>query len=116
MKGMWHYLLIEPFTWLFYFLFQPAKFKGDIEARSFWGRTLQMLRLQLPMFLCYYPLAIIVRATIYTIFPTAYTPCSSNGQDLTNSCFLFIAAKGTWASPAGIPVGILFGTSLGISI
>ena len=116
MKGMWHYLLIEPFTWLFYFLFQPAKFKGDIEARSLWGRTLQMLRLQLPMFLCYYPLALIARAIMYIIFPTAYTPCSSDGLDLINPCFLFIAAKGTWAGPAAIPVGPLFGTTFGISI
>ena len=34
MKRNWHYLLAEPFTWLFYYFTQPTRFKQVVEAKN----------------------------------------------------------------------------------
>src|SRR5216684_9054850 len=59
---VWHYVLAEPFSWLFYCFFQPTRFKREFEAQSLWKRIGPMLRLALPIFLVSYPLALVVQA------------------------------------------------------
>src|SRR5437763_3019963 len=61
MKRAWRYILMEPCSWLFYCFFQPARFKRECESKEFLKRMISMLRLALPMFLCSYPLAIILQ-------------------------------------------------------
>jgi hypothetical protein len=56
----WHYIFMEPFTWLFYAFFQPARFKREYESKGIVNRMVSMLRLIFPMFLCTYPLALLV--------------------------------------------------------
>src|SRR5258708_2853302 len=56
-ERVWHYLLADPFTWLFYYFFQPAEFRREFETKDFAERILPMLRLTLPIFLVSYPLS-----------------------------------------------------------
>src|SRR5260370_19012063 len=58
LRRAWQYALSEPCTWLFYCFFQPTRFKRECESKDFLQRTISMLRLALPMFLCSYPLAL----------------------------------------------------------
>src|SRR6266516_3143024 len=95
MKQAWHYVFVEPFTWLFYYFFQPTRFREEVEVKSFLERAIKLLRLELPMFLCYFLVAYIVRIMIHTNFPDFYLPCFPNGSGLTNSCFLSNALPGT---------------------
>jgi hypothetical protein len=64
----WRYVLTEPFTWLFYAFFQPARFKREYESKGIVNRTIAMLRLALPLFLCTYPPVLIVYLT-HTVLP-----------------------------------------------
>ena len=65
MKRNWHYLLAEPFTWLFYYFTQPTRFKQIVEAKNLSDRIKPMLRLALPLFLITYPLTIVVNANVW---------------------------------------------------
>lgn len=117
MKQAWHYVFVEPFTWLFYYFFQPTRFKEEVEVKSFLERAIKLLRLELPMFLCYFLVAYIVRIMIYTNMPNFYLPCSPNGPGLTNSCFLSSALLGTiWGGVLTASAGIIFGITFGITL
>jgi hypothetical protein len=89
-KHTWHYVLIEPFVWLFYCFFQPTRFKNEFEVQSFWHRIVPMLRLALPMFLLSYPLAFVVQIILSISF-------LFRGRDLDILGFLLTAA---WISIA----------------
>ncbi len=62
LQRAWHYVLIEPYVWLFYSFFQPSRFKREYESKGLLHRMITMLRLALPMFLLSYPLALLVYA------------------------------------------------------
>jgi hypothetical protein len=72
MKRWWHFLLQEPFIWLFYCLFQPAKFKRDFEAEDLLNRFIVMLRLALPMFLCSFMITLVTRIVLNFAYPGFY--------------------------------------------
>jgi hypothetical protein len=72
MKRWWHFLLQEPFIWLFYYLFQPAKFKRDFEAEDLLNRFIVMLRLALPMFLCSFMITLVTRIVLNFAYPGFY--------------------------------------------
>src|SRR6266487_695324 len=95
MKRLWQFLLKEPFTWLFYYVFQPAKFKDDFETEDLLNRSLTLVRLALPMFLCSFFLAFIVRVILDLLFPGFYVFPLSTGIPR----FLFDTA---WSSALGI--------------
>lgn len=120
-KRIYYYLLVEPFKWLFYYFFQPATFKRDIEEQHVWQRLLQMLRLQLPMFICYYPFSLVLRIIITLIFPEMYTtsvcyPHCFPGVSNPIITFLLAAADTSWEQIIGSTLGgILFGTPLGVA-
>lgn len=59
MKRTQHYLLTEPFTWIFFCFFQPIKFKREFEKAEAFQRFTRMLRLTFPIFLLIYPLELI---------------------------------------------------------
>ena len=112
----WHYVLAEPFTWLFYCFFQPARFKRELEVQSFWRRIGLMLRLALPIFLVSYPLALVVQALFASSFPASGPPV-----DIFN--FLLTTAGATvlgvgWGIVGGvvgnIRLGVILGTALSI--
>ncbi len=73
-KCIWCYLVAEPFTWIFYCLFQPGRFKRDFEVEGFFERVIPMGRLLLPLFLLSYPLALVVKLILYHSFPEM-APC-----------------------------------------
>src|SRR6266700_3309739 len=52
-KG-WRYLLVEPFIWIAYCFFQPARFQRDIEIPGYFKlrRIAPLLRVSIPLFLC----------------------------------------------------------------
>lgn len=47
LKQTWEYLLVEPFLWIFYLIFQPSRFKREVEKQRFLDRVLPALRLAL---------------------------------------------------------------------
>src|SRR6266487_3357091 len=79
-KRAWQYLFIEPFIWLFYCFFQPARFRREVEIRDLSKRIVPMLRLALPLFLISYPFAFLMRLGICKVFPGLDPSCfSDNG-------------------------------------
>jgi hypothetical protein len=59
MKRAWHYLLAEPFPWLFYAFFQPRRLERELAAGKFTQRLVIMLRMVLPITLISYPIAVV---------------------------------------------------------
>ncbi len=101
----WYYLLAEPFTWLFYCFFQPARFRREFEAQSLWKRIGLMLRLVLPIFLISYPLALVVQIIL------------SSRQPVNILSFLLMTAWATlWATLLGVGWGIVGGIVGDISL
>src|SRR6266566_9520351 len=78
-KRLWQFLLKEPFIWLFYYLFQPTKFKGDFEAEDLFNRFVTLLRLALPMFLCSFLIALTMRVILDLLSPGFYVSPLSTG-------------------------------------
>ena len=60
--------MIEPLRWLFYSFFQPARFQKDFAQIPLLRRMQMMLRLFLPMFLCTYPLSLLIRLGFFSPF------------------------------------------------
>lgn len=72
MKRFWRLFIAEPFVWIFLCFFQPSKFERDINIKGY-GRHLVrkrlvlMLQLTIPLFLCAYPFALLIRAVLYQV-------------------------------------------------
>src|SRR5713101_3770697 len=127
-KRAWCYLIVEPFTWVFYCFFQPGRFKRDFEVEGFFKRVIPMVRLLLPMFLISYPLAFTVKIILYHFFPELAPCCFSTtaavvlGPDLvilllasleaTITSFAFAILCG---AVGGLAFGITFGLAFGIT-
>lgn len=123
-KRIWHYLIAEPFTWLFYCFFQPAKFKQDVEETGALRRLIPMARMILPMFLCSFLVAIAVKAVLNILFPHLYCcllfrsylqpppdiatfVSEAISANLLSLCFGFIF---------GVLFNLVFGVSVGLSV
>ncbi len=111
-KQTWHYVLSEPFVWLFYCFFQPTRFNNEFEVQSLWNRIVPMFRLALPMFLLSYPFAFVVQVILSSRF-------SSSGREFNILSFLLTVAWITiisvaWGTIGGIIGGILGDIRLGI--
>jgi hypothetical protein len=64
--------MLEPGIWLFYYFFQTARFKREIERDRPVERVMPILRLALPLFLGCFVLSLIVRMLLYALFPNLY--------------------------------------------
>src|SRR5216684_8162622 len=106
---VWHYVLAEPFTWLFYCFFQPTRFKREFEVQSLWKRVVPMLRLALPIFLVSYPLALVVQAIL------ASRPPVNIFSFLLATAWATVLAVG-WGIVGGIVADISVGIVLGIAL
>src|SRR5260370_34253196 len=53
-RQVWHYMLAEPFLWLFYYFVQPSNFHASVESDQASKRAVTMFRLALPIFLISY--------------------------------------------------------------
>src|SRR5438132_12779434 len=110
MKRSWHYMLAEPFTWLFYCFFQPERFKRDYEETGFAKRMFLMFRFIIPMFLCSYSLALAVHIILLAIFPELYLSRGLFVQDANTMSILFDTTLVTVLGlVAGVIAGIIFG-------
>src|SRR5579859_6924314 len=98
LKKPWHYVLIEPLTWIFYAFFQPARFEREYRQGRFVQRIVMMLRLALPVFLVSYPLILVVNALFLPFHVTHITGLT---QLLTNPL-------------EGTAIGTVIGTVIGI--
>ena len=117
LKQVWHYLILEPLSWLFYCFFQPIWFKSEFEINGLWKRIIPMLRLTLPIFLVAYPFVLIGQLTPCGLFLGIDFGCYPSVLDLLQrdslprilsiqwNIFLTIA----WATILGIAWGILWG-------
>src|SRR5437667_12784672 len=72
LKRPGHYFIIEPFYWLFRCFFQPAHFQKDFAQIALRKRIAMMLRLFLPIFICTYPPALLIRIGLFAIWPHLY--------------------------------------------
>src|SRR5579864_215054 len=104
-QRVWHYMLAEPFTWLFYCFFQPARFKREFEAQSLWKRIGPMLRLALPIFLISYPPTLVVQAIL------ASSPSVNLLSFLLTTAWATVLAVG-WGTVGGIAADISLGIVL----
>jgi hypothetical protein len=59
-KSARYYLVVEPFAWLFFCFFQPARFSQEIEQPEVLRRIALMLRLVLPVFVVAYLLSLLL--------------------------------------------------------
>ena len=113
LKRSGRYFISEPFHLLFRCFFQPAHFQKDFAQIPLLRRMAMMRRLFLSMFLCTYPLALLVRIALFSIFPHLYshyfTP-GTGGLEFNTFFFLFDA---TWANIVSCVVGSLFGSLFG---
>src|SRR6266702_6096684 len=103
MKRWWHFVLQEPFIWLFYYLFQPKRFRRDIEAEGLIPRFIVMLRLVLPMFLCSFPITLITRIVLSFAYPDFYFYPLASGIPR----FVYDTAWGTAFGVVGGMVGVI---------
>lgn len=92
-KPIWQYVLVEPFTWIFYYFFQPKRFKEEFEGVEDLLKIRSLLtfiaRLILPIFLISYPLALLLRIILMR-FVEQPPALISNGAS-----FFLTAALGT---------------------
>ena len=51
MMKIYNYLLTDPFTWIYYCLFQPAKFEKEFENANLSSRIEALFRSILPIFI-----------------------------------------------------------------
>src|SRR5712692_4737759 len=95
-RQAWYYLLKEPFIWLFYWCFQPKRFRREMDLGNTLKRASSKCQLVLPIFLLVYPPVLILE----TILPKVFSLPVLSGVGL-----LLIPA-----------LGVLEGTALGFLI
>ncbi len=112
-KKTWHYIVVEPFLWLFYCFFQPLRFRSEFEVQSFWKRIVPMLRLALPIFFLTYPFSFAVQLILSSSF---HSRGGSSVPDflLTTAWTAFISVG--WGTAVGMIGGIAADLSLGIML
>jgi hypothetical protein len=107
----WRYLVAEPYTWLFFCFFQPARFRTAYEQQGFWKRTVLILRLILPLFLLAYPLAVAVQVLLSGCL------LSCNGietSSISMPMLLLIGQATALGIGSGLVVGVLGDMELGM--
>jgi uncharacterized protein len=115
-KWLWQYIVVKPFSWLFYFVFQPTKFRRECKGETVIERLIQMLKLVLPLFLCCYPLAIIVRILLHNSLPYFYDNFFYKGASTIDGFFLFETMRGVlWGIMGSVIGGVIFGTTIGLA-
>jgi len=129
-----HNEIKEPFFWLFDCFFRPTRLLSVIESFSagkgaLGARLRYMLWLVLPLFLCSYPIALILHLALRALFPQSTSACylvaavcvvSPNPLDLLLSTVSNVVlgtiigvAIGSFGS---IPLGITVGMALSIGL
>ncbi|HYU72718.1 MAG TPA: hypothetical protein VEL31_08550 [Ktedonobacteraceae bacterium] len=111
LKQTWHYLLVEPFSWMFYCFFQPGRFAREFDKEHLLQRIVPMLRLALPMFLLSYPFGFAGQLLLIPL----HLSRSSDISKILLSTAGGIAVGIAGGIAGGIAVGIAFGISFIIS-
>lgn len=112
MKQIWRYILAEPFTWIFYRFFQPAKFKREYEREGSLTRIIPMSRLALPMFLVSYSFSLILWLILYKALAALdLAGLSFKEVFVTVPSFSSFLLATAWSAF----LGVLFGIMLGIA-
>src|SRR5579883_3353200 len=113
MRTWWSFLLAEPSRWLFGYFFQPTAFRREFEG-SFLRRIAWILRFLLPIFLCVYPISLIIRLILPPFFPDLYAFYLGNGG------LLRLLIDTAWGTAAGMAGGILgamaFNMPIGVTL
>jgi uncharacterized protein len=105
------YLVAEPYTWLFFCFFQPARFRTEYEQQGYLKRTILILRLILPLFLLSYPFAVAVQVLLSGCFLSCnFTESSSIRMNL----LLFTGQATVLGIGSGMVAGVLGDIGLGI--
>ena len=109
-----YYLMIEPLRWLFYSFFQPARFQKDFAQIPLSRRMQMMLRLFLPMFLCTYPLSLLIRLSFFSLSPHLYHHYFTLSAGNLHFDMTFFLVDATWATILSCSAGSLFGSLFGV--
>ncbi|HEY5006233.1 MAG TPA: hypothetical protein VII61_23935 [Ktedonobacteraceae bacterium] len=109
-----HYFMIEPLRWLFRSFFQPARFQKDFAQIPLSRRMKMMLRLFLPMFLCTYPLSLLLRLGFFSLSPHLYHHYFSLSAGRLQFDMAFFLIDATWATILSCSAGSLFGSFFGV--
>lgn len=111
LKQARQYFVSEPLRWLLHSFFQPARFQKDFAQIPLARRMRMMLRLFLPIFLCTYPLALLIRCGLFFLSPLLYHHYFISPVQFDVVVFFFDA---TWASILSCTAGSLFGSLFGV--
>jgi hypothetical protein len=111
LKNTWQNMLAEPFTWIFYCFFQPARFKREFEGKDSARRLVVLLRLVLPMFLCAFLLALLLDTVVLLVLAKIY-PCE---VFCAISLYQFVKTSTVLAIILGILAGVLIGVVVDIA-
>ncbi len=119
-KRIWHYLMVQPVIWLFYYFFQTARFKREMEQERIAKRLIPALRLAFPLFFGCFSLSLIVRMLLYTLFPKLYDLYFPPNFFTLNANVLQFWFDNLWVTIfciiGGVVVMVVFGFVLGITI
>lgn len=120
LKRSWDYIIIEPFTWLFFAYFQSTTFATTYERERITQRIGSMFRLALPLFLTFYIFMLFVRLIRVVLFDSnliyIYNPFPIDRFFVpTQSVFLTIALGLIFILVGGIQFGITFCIGTGIA-
>lgn len=120
LKRIWRYLIVQPVTWLFYYFFQTARFKREMEQEKVVDRLLPALRLAFPLFLACFSLSLLIRMLLYTLFPDLYDlHFPPNFLTLSPNVLQFWLANlliTALCITGGVAVMIIFGFVIGITV
>jgi uncharacterized protein len=104
MKRVWHSLLAEPFTWIFYAFFQPRRLERELAVGGSRQRLMIMLRMVIPMLLIAYPIAVIGQIALIPFHLLSHPDLAS------------ILSSSMIGSAVGSAVGIVGGIGNNITI
>jgi uncharacterized protein len=116
MRDVLNYLLVEPFTWLFYCFFQPAKFNLLLDSKGILYRFTPLFRLIVPLFLLSYPLVFIVRLAFLTSIYCCLSPIGLIFHSTLGSLLLATAAAEALGLLIALISGFIGGITLGIAL
>jgi hypothetical protein len=106
-QHLYRYLLCEPYSWLFSYCFQPARFEREMEPRAIKKRIVLMMRLSVPMLSIVFLVSLLLRMGLCSSFPALY-----NQVDQTPLSFLLHTLRGC---VEGLLIGVLCGVCVDLT-
>jgi uncharacterized protein len=111
LKRAWHYLMVEPFSWIFYCIFHFDTFSREFDAEGPLQRIRQTLRLSIPMFLFCYPFGLLGHFLLLLFHISIYSNINAIFISTAFESSVLIALGATVCITSGIAFGIAIGVA-----